>query len=409
MSRILHVLSQRPSLTGSGITLDAIVRHAAASGWDQDVAVGTPAHSCHPEVGGLPPDRIHRLNFGVGKLSYPVPGMSDIMPYESTRFSAMDSGLVDGYLTAWRRHIRQLVSTTRPDLIHSHHVWLVSSILKDIAPETPVVTTCHATGLRQMELCPHLAPAVRAGCARNDRFAVLHRLHAQQLCNALGVAASRVHAVGAGFRHDLFHGRDRATPNPPRLLYVGKFAAAKGLPVLLDAVERLAAKGTPFELHVAGAGTGSEAEGLRRRMDSLGRLLVVHGQLAQLQLADLMRTASVCVLPSFYEGLPLVLVEAFASGCRIVATDLPGIVEQLSPRLGDALELVELPGMAGVDTPKPDDLPDFTTRLAAAIERTLAAPPIGDPSITRPGAVDAFTWEAVFRSVESVWRDLLGG
>ncbi len=405
--RVLHVLSQRPSLTGSGITLDAVVRHAAASGWDQNVVVAVPANSLQPEVGGLSQDHIHPLEFGSEELDYPVPGMSDTMPYESTRFSQMDSDRIDGYLRAWRRHLHQLVSTTRPDVIHSHHLWLVSSILKDVAGETPIVTTCHSTGLRQMELCPHLAPTVRSGCARIDRFAVLHRSHARQLCQVLGVSPSHVRVVGAGFRDDLFHSRGRTDPVPPRLLYVGKFAAAKGVPCLLDAVEQLAARGIHRELHVAGAGSGSEAQALLRRMESLGRLVVVHGQLAQDQLAELMRRSSVCVLPSFYEGLPLVLVEAFASGCRLVATDLPGIVEQLSPHLGDAMETVKLPAMEAVDRPLPDELPAFTSRLAAAIERALVAPPIGDPSVTRPGAVEAFNWNAVFRRVESVWNDLL--
>ena len=39
---VLHVLSQRPSLTGSGITLDALVRHSLP-GWQQHAVVGVPA------------------------------------------------------------------------------------------------------------------------------------------------------------------------------------------------------------------------------------------------------------------------------------------------------------------------------------------------------------------------------
>ncbi len=57
MPTIFHVLSQRPSLTGSGITLDALVRHADVAGWDQHAVVGMPAEDPHPEVERLPPDR----------------------------------------------------------------------------------------------------------------------------------------------------------------------------------------------------------------------------------------------------------------------------------------------------------------------------------------------------------------
>ena len=57
-------------------------------------------------------------------------------------------------------------------------------------------------------------------------------------------------------------------------------------------------------------------------MEDLVPLVTMHGQLDQPALADLMRRCAVCVLPSFYEGVPLVLVEAAACGCRLVSTDL---------------------------------------------------------------------------------------
>ena len=83
MPKILHVLSQRPSLTGSGITLDATVRHASRAGWDQEVIVGVPAHDPQPSVGDLAPEHIHPLRFGTDALPYHLPGMSDNMPYKT--------------------------------------------------------------------------------------------------------------------------------------------------------------------------------------------------------------------------------------------------------------------------------------------------------------------------------------
>lgn len=407
MPRVLHALSQRPSLTGSGITLEALVRNAGPAGWDQDVVVAVPADDPEPRVADLPLDRIHPLIFGTSRLPFPVPGMSDVMPYPSTRFSSMDAGQIQNYVEAWTEHLAGVVASARPDLIHSHHVWLMTSILRRVAPSIPIVTHCHATGIRQMELCPHLADRIRSDCLGIDRFGVLHRVHQEVLGAALGVPEGRVHIVGAGYREDLFHARGRAATVRPRVLYIGKYSVAKGLPCLLDAAEALWAEGVGFELHVAGGGAGAEADGLRSRMQEIIGPLELHGQLPQPDLARLMRQSAVVVLPSFYEGLPLVLVEAFASGCRVVATGLPGVIEQLAPALGDGLELVDLPGMVGVDTPAAADLPAFTARLRTGLLRALEAPPLGDPLATRPEALAPLTWAAVFQRVETIWLELL--
>ena len=171
---VLHVLSQRPGRTGSGTTLDALVREAANAGWDQHVVVGVPRDES-PSVGGLDPAKLHPLRFGEPPLDFAVPGMSDLMPYPSTRFSSMDETRVQRYRDSWREHLRSVIRMTQPTVIHSHHIWLVSALVKDVAPDVPVVTHCHGTGLRQAALCPHLAPVVRRGCARNESFASLHR------------------------------------------------------------------------------------------------------------------------------------------------------------------------------------------------------------------------------------------
>jgi glycosyltransferase involved in cell wall biosynthesis len=405
MPRALHLLSQRPSRTGSGITVDAMARHAATAGWDQRVVVGTPASDPEPGVGGLPPARIHPLLFETGDLDFPVPGMSDVMPYRSTRFSEMTPEQIGRYREAWRRHVGAIVDSFRPDVVHAHHLWILGSIVKEIAPNVGVVSHCHATGLRQMTLCPHLASEVATGCARNDRFVVVHREHAGALASALAIPPERVHVVGAGYRDEIFHPGGRQLPARPRLAYVGKYSASKGLPWLLDAFDRLAAERPGLELHVAGSGSGVEADALRNRMRDMAPSVVLHGMLSQEDLAGLLRTCAVCVLPSFYEGLPLVLVEARASGCRLVSTDLPGVRTQLAPKLGEALETVPLPRLTGVDTPEPDDLPAFVEHLEAAISRALDRP--DDPP--EIDSLRTFTWGAVFERVETVWRALVAG
>jgi glycosyltransferase involved in cell wall biosynthesis len=406
--RVLHLLSQRPAFTGSGITVDALVREAARHGWAQRVVVGTPAVDPRPDVAGLPPEHVRPLRFGEGGLDFALPGMSDVMPYPSSRFAALTAAQLDRYRRAWRSHLAAVVEEFRPAVIHSHHVWLLSSLVKDVAPDIPVVTHCHATGLRQMRLCPHLAGEVRAGCARNETFVVLHEGHAGELRDALGVAPERIREVGAGYREEIFRGRIRASRRPTDVVYIGKYSPAKGLPWLLDAVTRLAPWYPSLILHVAGGGAGAEADALRVRMESMGALVRLHGQLSQERLAGLLRRCAVAVLPSFYEGLPLVLVEALACGCRVVATRLPGVAHRIAPHFGTAMMLVEPPRLRSVDEPVPDDLPRFVDDLTATLANALADAACHDEPALPPEALETFTWRTVFRRVEEIWREMAG-
>ena len=407
MPRVLHLLSQQPGRTGSGVTLAALVRHAADKGWEQCVVAGLPAGEPAPALEGLPPGRLRPLYFGDHPLAFPVPGMSDVMPYPSTRFSSMDEASLVAYRESWLSLIAATVRDFRPDVIHAHHIWLMSSLVKDAAPGIPVLNQCHATGLRQMELCPGLAAEVRRGCARNDAFQTMRNDHADDLAAALDVGRNRIRVVPAGYRADIFHDRGLEPQPGPRVLYVGKYSRAKGLAQLLDAVAELAPRIRGLTLHVAGSGAGPEADELAARMDAMGAAVRRHGPLDQPALAELMRRCAVCVLPSFYEGVPLVLVEAAACGCRLVATALPGITEQLAPALGTSLSLVEPPRLLDVDRPVADDLPAFTARLASALTDALAG---GKSSTTAesPDLAGMFGWETVFDQVEKIWLELIG-
>ncbi len=409
--RVLQILSQRPSLTGSGVTLDALARAASRRGWEQRVIVGVPAGESRPRVADLPPESIHAVKFdaegGAGPgadLPFAVPGMSDAMPYVSTRFRDLSPPDIERYESCWREAIRAAVRTFEPDVVHAHHAWVVSSLAAAEIDSAPVIVHLHGTGLRQLRTLPEWFGRIHPGLARVRRFVALTRTQVDDYAEALQLPADRFAVVGAGYREDLFHsGEKPQSPRGATILFAGKLSDAKGLGPLLDAVELLVTAGRDVELRVAGDGAGVEAERLSARIEALSPHARRLGRLSQAELAREMRRSAVFVLPSLYEGLPLVLIEALASGCRLVSTSLPGIVEGIAPVVGDALELVPLPPLAGVDQLAERDRPAFAANLSRALERTLDRGGFDDAAAL-VDRLEPFTWDAVFERVESVWK-----
>ncbi|MDP6797418.1 MAG: glycosyltransferase family 4 protein [Candidatus Krumholzibacteria bacterium] len=371
--------------------LHALVEEARRCGHVQRTVFGWPEGDPLCKVGGMS-EGLSPVSFETSPLDFPIPGMSDVMPYSSSVWSRLDEQQLERYRKVFHEHIARQVEDFQPDIIHSHHLWLMSSLLRALAPDTPIILHCHATGLRQRELCPSLAEEVALGCRLADHILVPLEDHMARVSRDLDFPMEKISLLRPGLREDLFHLNKRRAKHG-RLLYAGKLSKSKGLPQLLDAMRQL----PDAHLVVAGSGSGEEAAELKVRMEQMPQ---VHwrGPLTQGELADEMREAEVFVLPSFYEGLPLVLLEAAACGCRIVSTALEGVRKTLAPVLGSKLELVEPPAMCGIDTPETDALPAFTRRLEDSIRSSLGA------ESTDPPDLSSWSWPSVFARVERTWE-----
>jgi len=120
-------------------------------------------------------------------------------------------------------------------------------------------------------------------------------------------------------------------PSAPRLVCVGRLCEQKGQLLLLEAAHQLAGKGIDFELVLAGDGEmRSEVEGLIAKY-GLGTRVRVTGWISSEQVREEILAARGLVLPSFAEGLPVVIMEAMALRRPILTTYVAGIPELVRP------------------------------------------------------------------------------
>ena len=204
--------------------------------------------------------------------------------------------------------------------------------------------------------------------------------------------AERLRVVPTGLDWDaLARSADRA-PDPDgrtRFLFLGTLVPHKGAHVLLDAFARLGAAGrarATLTLHGPADSAPAYVDALEARATEVGAEL--GPRLDRAGVARALSSHDVLVVPSLWlEVRPLVIVEAYAAGLRVVASDLGGMAELLGEGIGGRT---------------------FAAGDAAALADALSAEVGLDPAEQNPapGPSAAFpTWDAMFDSVSDATEE----
>lgn len=137
----------------------------------------------------------------------------------------------------------------------------------------------------------------------------------------------KVEVVRCGLGDELLSAPVTTPPRAPRLLCVARLSEQKGHMLLLEAAGRLAAEGIDFELVLAGDGPlRPHVEEAVRRLGLEGRVRLA-GWMSDVQVREALAQARALVLPSFAEGLPVVVMEALALGRPVITTAIAGTPE----------------------------------------------------------------------------------
>jgi colanic acid/amylovoran biosynthesis glycosyltransferase len=158
-----------------------------------------------------------------------------------------------------------------------------------------------------------------------------------------GNFADKVHVVRCGIDLDEFD----LTPPPEnaRIVCVGRLCPAKAQALLVEAVAPLV-KDFP-NLELVFIGNGEDRASIEKRVAELG--LDTHVTMAGWGTGDEVRAAiqgaRIFALPSFAEGLPIVLMESLAMGRAVVTTKIAGIPELVDAKVGWIVEADDVPAL----------------------------------------------------------------
>lgn len=245
----------------------------------------------------------------------------------------------------------------------------------------PVVVKLHGSDMNVVAKMPGPRRCLRWALPRADRVVAV----SEPLRDAtieLGAERDRIDVVPNGIDRMRFRPRDRekarvrlGLPVAGRVvLYVGNIELHKGVMDLVRAVATMP-RGRDATLLLVGG--GARLADCRRLTAELGARVAFLGPRPHEEIPHWLAACDVLALPSWNEGTPNVVLEALASGRRVVATRVGG-----TPAVVHSETLGEL-------VP-----PHSPSALASALERALTTP--YDPEVVS-SALDAWGWSSSAR------------
>jgi glycosyltransferase involved in cell wall biosynthesis len=229
--------------------------------------------------------------------------------------------------------MRELVRSHRIDLIHAHAPLPAghAAMLLNSELGVPYVVSVHGLdafsneqiGGRVGEWCSRISRRVYQG---SRRVICVSELVRERVLSELG-SRVRTSVVYNGVDTQFFSPGSVAPSENPTVLCVGNLVSIKGHEVLVRAIASIVAEFPKLILEVIGQ--GPELPRLRKLIGNLGIVgrVQFHGQRPRQYVADAMRRCTVFALPSSYEALGCVYLEAMSCGKPVIGCRGQGIAE----------------------------------------------------------------------------------
>ena len=166
--KVLHVLAQLPVKTGSGVYFTNVIDGLKNYEVEQAAIYGTT-----PEYDFNILDTVYEVEFEGEDIDFPIVGMSDVMPYNNTLYKNMSENMMTTWQNAFREKLLKAKDEFKPDVVITHHLWILSSIVCEIFTDEKVLAICHNTDLRQAEKNPSIKESYVTNLHKLDKILAL--------------------------------------------------------------------------------------------------------------------------------------------------------------------------------------------------------------------------------------------
>lgn len=360
--RILHVLTQLPAKTGSGVYFTNLIDSLNNIGVENAAIYGTEKNLinlCNVNV-----KCEEKVLYYTEEVPFHICGMSDEMPYESTVYSEMFVDEVDILLNAFKKRLLSMKENFKPDIVISHHLFFITNLVREIFSDIPVVGICHGTDIRQ--ILKHKRFLKGLNNIKNlDKVLTVTPSEHEEIVNVLGVGKDKIHLVGGGYNEKVFYPpKEKIKHDAIKIMYAGKITESKGIYALAATLPYLLKEYPNLEIHIVGNSTKEEREKMMMEANYSDNLKIYNAE-NQIIMADHLRDSDIFVLPSYFEALGLIAIEALACHKLVVTSEIPGLRNLLKEDLCNSgiIKFTKLPRIVNVDKPVKEDIHAYVERL----------------------------------------------
>lgn len=301
------------------------------------------------------------------KLPFPIVGMSNAMPYESTIYSDMTEEMLEIYVEGFKSKLEEIKKTFNPDIIIAHHLWIVTALAREVFLDKKIIGICHNTDLRQAKLNPDIKKRYVGKIDNLDYIFSASKHQNDEIINVYNIDRNKIISVGGGFNQNIFYPPEKKEyADKVRLVFCGKIDQSKGIYELIEVYKSLKLKDVILDIFGA-----PNQENRKKIEEYIGEdsSITLYNEKDQMTLGDELRERDIYLMPSYYEGLGLMAIESLACGLYVVTTEIPALMTLLGDKIKESgiIKYISLPRTYDVDKPFEEDMAEFKEHLKDAI------------------------------------------